>query len=73
MKKKECLLLVLPLYQNAVCSFQYPATATFQPPARNPSLRMSESTENDLAYLKVELTSYLEKRKEANADQLALK
>lgn len=69
--KNECLLLLLSLSLNAVCSFQYPATAIFQNPAKKSTLRMSEPSENDLSYLKVELTSYLEKRKEVNADQLA--
>ena len=71
--KNECLLLLLSLSLNAVCSFQYPATAIFQNPAKKSTLRMSEPSENDLSYLKVELTSYLEKRKEVNADQLAQK
>ena len=68
--KKFGLILLSCL--NTGRTFQYPGR--LRPKFRvDPSLPMAEPTEGDLSYLEKELTLYLRKRNEVNADARAQK
>lgn len=66
--KKVGLILLFCL--NFTRAFQVPRSLSPKFRVHSP-LRMTEPTEDDLSYLKKELTSYLEKRNAVNADERA--